>query len=122
MVTLRYAGGAIGVINNSRRAVYGYDQRIEVFGSEGSISIANDIPDTATLSDAGGVHAALPLHFFLERYTEAYVAEIKAFVQAISSDSTPPVAGLDGRIPVVMGLAAWKSYRKNRPVALSEIS
>jgi myo-inositol 2-dehydrogenase/D-chiro-inositol 1-dehydrogenase len=122
VVTLRYAGGAIGVINNSRWAVYGYDQRIEVFGSNGNVSIANETPDTARLSDVDGVHAALPLHFFLERYTEAYVTEVKAFVQAIISDSTAPVTGLDGRIPVVMGLAAWKSYRENRPVALSEIA
>lgn len=121
VVTLRYAGGAIGVIDNSRRAVYGYDQRIEVFGSQGSVSISNETPDTATLSDADGVHTALPLHFFLERYTLAYVAEIKAFAQAISSDTAPPVTGLDGHIPVVTGLAAWRSCRENRPVALNEI-
>ena len=122
VVTLRYASGAIGIIDNSRRAAYGYDQRLEVFGSKGSVSIANETPDSAVLSDAGGVHAALPLHFFLERYTKAYVAEMQAFVRAVNSDSTLPVTGLDGRIPVVMGLAAWKSYHENRPVALSEIA
>ena len=121
VITLRYAGGAIGIIDNSRRAAYGYDQRVEVFGSRGSVSIANETPNTAVLSNAGGVHAALPLHFFLERYTAAYVAEIQAFVQAIRNGTAPPVTGLDGRIPVVMGMAAWKSYRENRPVGLGEV-
>lgn len=122
IITLRYSNGAIGTIDNSRRAVYGYDQRVEVFGSEGGIVVANNTPHTAVYSNAEGVHSALPLYFFLERYTEAYVAEMKAFIEAVQNDTPPPVSGLDGRIPVVMGLAAWKSYRENRPVKLSEIS
>jgi myo-inositol 2-dehydrogenase/D-chiro-inositol 1-dehydrogenase len=121
ITTLRYANGAIGAIDNSRRAVYGYDQRVEVFGSEGVIVVANDTPHTAVYSNVEGVHSAKPLHFFLERYTEAYVAEMKAFIEAIVGNTPPPVTGLDARIPVVMGLAAWKSYRENRPVKLSEI-
>jgi myo-inositol 2-dehydrogenase/D-chiro-inositol 1-dehydrogenase len=121
VVTLRYAGGAIGSIDNSRRAVYGYDQRIEVFGSAGGIVVSNNTPHNAIYSNTEGVHSALPLYFFLERYTEAYVAEMKAFIECIQRDTSPPVTGLDGRIPVVMGLAAWKSYRENRPVKLSEI-
>ncbi|MCG8350515.1 MAG: inositol 2-dehydrogenase [Chloroflexales bacterium] len=121
VVTLRYAGGAIGVIDNSRRAVYGYDQRVEVFGSAGGVIVANNAPHQAVLSDAAGVHAAKPLHFFLERYTESYIAELQAFIEAIQYDTNPPVTGRDGRISVVMGLAAWKSYRENRPVKLSEI-
>lgn len=121
MVTLRYANGAIGTIDNSRRAVYGYDQRVEVFGSEGVVVVANNTPHNAVYSNAEGVQSALPLYFFLERYTEAYVAEMKAFISAIAQNTTPLVTGLDGRIPVVMGLAAGKSYRENRPVKLSEI-
>jgi myo-inositol 2-dehydrogenase/D-chiro-inositol 1-dehydrogenase len=121
LVTLRYANGAIGSIDNSRRAVYGYDQRVEVFGSEGGVVVANRTPDNAIVSDAGGVHAAKPLYFFEERYTNAYIAEMKEFIAAVQEDKTPPVTGIDGRIPVVMGLAAWKSYRENRPVKLSEI-
>lgn len=122
LITLRFANGAIGAIDNSRRAVYGYDQRVEVFGSEGVVVVANNTPHQAVLSNAEGVHAALPLYFFLERYTEAYVAEMKAFIEAIRQDTPPPVTGLDGRIPVVIGLAAWKSYRENRPVKLGEIN
>ncbi len=122
VVTLRYTGGAIGTIDNSRRAVYGYDQRVEVFGSDGVIIVGNNTPHQAVYSNTEGVHGALPLYFFLERYTEAYVAEMKAFIEAVRQDATPPVTGPDGRVPVVMGLAAWKSYRENRPVKLSEIS
>jgi myo-inositol 2-dehydrogenase/D-chiro-inositol 1-dehydrogenase len=68
------------------------------------------------------VQAANPLYFFLERYMDAYAAEMKVFVACITQGTPPPVTGTDGRIPVVMGLAAWKSYRENRPVKLSEIT
>jgi myo-inositol 2-dehydrogenase/D-chiro-inositol 1-dehydrogenase len=121
VIVLRYANGAIGVIDNSRKAVYGYDQRVEVFGSGGGIVVSNRTPDLAVLSDADGVHASKPLHFFIERYTESYVAELQEFIESVSEDKTPSVTGIDGRIPVVMGLAAWKSYRENRPVKLSEM-
>jgi myo-inositol 2-dehydrogenase/D-chiro-inositol 1-dehydrogenase len=121
LVTLRYTNGAIGSIDNSRQAVYGYDQRVEVFGSEGSIAASNLTPDSAVFSNVDGVHAAKPLHFFIERYTEAYIAEMKEFIASILNDTAPPVTGIDGRIPVVMGLAACRSYRENHPVKLSEI-
>jgi myo-inositol 2-dehydrogenase/D-chiro-inositol 1-dehydrogenase len=121
VVTLRFENGAIGVIDNSRKAVYGYDQRVEVFGAKGSISAENNTPTRTTLNNAEGVHQPLPLHFFLERYNDSYIAEMQAFVRAITNNETPPVIGIDGRIPVVMGLAATKSLRENRPVKLSEI-
>jgi myo-inositol 2-dehydrogenase/D-chiro-inositol 1-dehydrogenase len=69
IVTLRFTGGAIGAIDNSRRAVYGYDQRVEVFGSAGMVANANHTPHSVTHADATGVHAALPLNFFMQRYT-----------------------------------------------------
>ncbi len=121
VITLKYANGVIGTIDNSRQAVYGYDQRVEVFGSKGSVVVANPTPHTAVFSAADTVQAANPLYFFLERYMGAYAAEMKVFVECILQDTPPPVTGIDGRIPVVMGLAAWKSYRENRPVKLSEI-
>jgi myo-inositol 2-dehydrogenase/D-chiro-inositol 1-dehydrogenase len=121
LVSLRYANGALGSIDNSRQAVYGYDQRVEVFGSKGGVVVRNNTPDNAILSNAEGVYSAKPLYFFIERYTEAYVAEMKEFITCIVEDRTPSVTGIDGRIPVVMGLAAVKSYRENRPVKLSEI-
>ena len=121
VITLRFASGAIGVIDNSRKAVYGYDQRVEVFGSLGAISAENNTSSRTTFSDATGVHTPSPLYFFLERYNEAYVAELQAFIHAVNSNSAPPVSGDDGRAPVVIGLAAWKSLRENRPVRLEEI-
>jgi len=122
LVTLRFANGALGSIDNSRQAVYGYDQRVEVFGSRGMIAVGNETPHRATLSDAQGTHEALPLFFFVERYTAAYIAEMRAFVECILHGSAPSVTGRDGLIPVVMGYAALKSLREGRPVKLSEIA
>jgi myo-inositol 2-dehydrogenase/D-chiro-inositol 1-dehydrogenase len=121
VITLRFANGVIGTIDNSRKAVYGYDQRVEVFGSEGMVAVSNNTPDTAVYSNVEGVHSALPLFFFVERYTGSYIAEMQAFIECIHQDKTPPVTGIDGRIPVVMGYAAKKSYQENRPVKLSEV-
>jgi len=121
VVTLHFAGGTLGVIDNSRQAVYGYDQRVEVFGSGGAVSADNAYPNTATVSDAQRVRRDPPLNFFMERYTESYVNEMRAFVECIVADTLPPVTGLDGRIPVVMGYAAKKSLAEGRPVRLSEV-
>ncbi|MBC8264927.1 MAG: inositol 2-dehydrogenase, partial [Anaerolineales bacterium] len=121
VITLRFDNGVIGTIDNSRKAVYGYDQRVEVFGSEGMVAVSNNTPDTAVHSNAEGVHSSLPLFFFVERYTESYIAEMMAFMECIQQDKAPPVTGIDGRIPVVMGYAAQKSYEENRPVKLSEV-
>jgi myo-inositol 2-dehydrogenase/D-chiro-inositol 1-dehydrogenase len=122
IITLKFENGVIGTIDNSRQAVYGYDQRVEVFGSGGMVTVANNTPDTHVYSNASGVHAALPLYFFLERYMDSYIAEMKSFVEAVNNDETPPVVGADGRIPVVMGIAARRSFDENRPVRLSEIA
>jgi myo-inositol 2-dehydrogenase/D-chiro-inositol 1-dehydrogenase len=121
IITLRFKSGAIGTIDNSRKAIYGYDQRVEVFGSEGVVKVSNNTPHTAVVSNANGVHSPLPLLFFIERYTEAYVAEMKEFIECIQQDTTPPVTGNDGRIPVVMAYAANKSFEENRPVKLTEV-
>jgi myo-inositol 2-dehydrogenase/D-chiro-inositol 1-dehydrogenase len=109
------------VIDNSREAVYGYDQRVEVFGSGGCAAADNRFPNTVTVSDAQRVHGDLPLNFFMDRYTESYVCEIRAFVDCIMNDAPPPVSGLDGRAAVVMGFAAKRSYAEKRPVRLSEV-
>ncbi len=122
VITLKFANGAIGTIDNSRKAVYGYDQRVEVFGSGGMVAVSNNLPNTHIYSNADGVHSEKPLYFFLERYMDSFVAEMQEFVEAVLEDKTPPVVGVDGRIPVIMGMAAAKSYRENRPVRLGEIS
>jgi len=84
--------------------------------------VANKTPDNAVIADSAGVHAALPLYFFVERYAEAYVEEMREFIDCIQKDQMPSVTGTDGRIPVVMGYAAKKSYEEHRPVRLSEIN
>lgn len=122
VITLRFRNGTIGTIDNSRKAVYGYDQRVEVFGSEGMVMTLNNMPDSNIYSNAEGVHSAKPLYFFLERYTESFIAEMKAFVECILTDRQPPVTGVDGRIPVLLGMAAKKSYQENRPVQVSEVA
>jgi myo-inositol 2-dehydrogenase / D-chiro-inositol 1-dehydrogenase len=123
MITLKFANGAIGTVDNSRQAVYGYDQRVEVFGSKGSASNANLYPDAVTFNTADSVRrASLPMNFFLERYMAAYERELQVFVDCVVSDKAVPVTGIDGRVPVVMAMAAKKSYQENRPVKLSEIS
>jgi myo-inositol 2-dehydrogenase/D-chiro-inositol 1-dehydrogenase len=122
VITLRFANGVIGTIDNSRKAVYGYDQRVEVFGSEGMIQAHNNTPDQDVYFNAEGVHSSKPLYFFLERYMESFVAEMKEFVQSIRENRVPPVTGIDGRIPVVIGMAAKKSYLEHRPVKLAEIT
>jgi myo-inositol 2-dehydrogenase/D-chiro-inositol 1-dehydrogenase len=121
VITLRFANGAIGSIDNSRQAVYGYDQRVEVFGSGGMAAVTNCTPDTLTLSNSESVQSAKPLYFFLERYAESYIAEMQAFIASVRQDTPPLVGGDDGRMAVVIGMAAWKSYREQRPVKLSEI-
>lgn len=121
MITLRFQNGVIATIDNSREAVYGYDQRVEVFGSKGMVTAANPPTNTVTFSGSEGSRAASPPYFFVERYKPAFLAELQAFFACIQEDTLPPVTGADGRAPVVMGFAALKSLRENRPVLLSEI-
>jgi myo-inositol 2-dehydrogenase/D-chiro-inositol 1-dehydrogenase len=121
IVLLHFTNGVIGTIENSRCAAYGYDQRVEVLGSAGAVWTENNYPNTAIISDSRSIRRDLPLHFFVERYTESYVTEMEAFVDAVLHDKPVPVTGYDGRVPVVMGLAAKKSLVEHRPVRLSEI-
>lgn len=121
IITLKMANGALAVIDNSRRAAYGYDQRAEVFGSKGMAATANDTASSMVLSNADGVTGEKPLYFFLERYMQSFATEIKAFINAIENDTDTPVGVEDGLKPVLMGLAAKKSAQEHRPVKLSEI-
>ena len=121
MITLKFANGVIATIDNSRKAVYGYDQRVEIFGSNGCISTANNYPNTATVQTKDNIRRDLPLNFFMDRYVDSYLEEIDQFCKAILNNSPPPVSGIDGRIPVMMARAARKSYDENRPVRLDEV-
>jgi len=120
LISLRFRGGVIASIDNSRKAVYGYDQRVEVLGSKGGISTLNNYPNQAIISDGTTIRRDLPLNFFMERYTESFVAEVSEFVEAVLGDTPVPVSGADARIPVAMALAAARSHKEHRPVALAE--
>jgi myo-inositol 2-dehydrogenase/D-chiro-inositol 1-dehydrogenase len=121
VITLTFENGAFAMIDNSRKAVYGYDQRVEMFGSEGMVTIANNTADSHIRCDRAGIHTALPLNFFLERYAESYRREMQAFVDAVVNQTPVPVSGDDGFKAAVIALAAAKSARENRPVKLTEI-
>ena len=121
VITLRFKNGVLGTIDNSREAVYGYDQRVEVFGSKGMVSVGNSITDTVTSTVKNGSITSLPHYFFIERYKQAYLTEMESFIQCIIEDTEPMVSGEDGKLPIQMGYAALKSLSENRPVGISEI-
>ncbi len=121
IVTLKFANGAIGVIDNSRKAVYGYDQRVEVFGSKGTAQAANDTSTRVSLSTVEGVTSDKPLYFFLERYKNAFVDEIYSFVEAIEKNTDVMVSGVDGLEDMVAALAAGKSLKEGRPITIKEM-
>ncbi|MFU2130829.1 inositol 2-dehydrogenase [Gallibacterium anatis] len=121
VITLKLANGAIGVIDNSRKAVYGYDQRAEVFGSKGAVQTSNDTNSTAIYSCEAGVIAEKPKYFFLERYMQSFAEEIRCFIDSIVNDTPTAVNGNDGLQPVLIALAAQKSLEEGRPVKLSEV-
>jgi myo-inositol 2-dehydrogenase/D-chiro-inositol 1-dehydrogenase len=83
---------------------------------------ANRRPNEVRLSGALDVREDLPLNFFVERYTESYVTELREFVECVLADRVTPVTGFDGRMPVVLGYAARRSFDEHRPVAVSEIA
>lgn len=121
VITVKMENGAICVIDNSRKSVYGYDQRAEVFGSKGCVSIGNDKASSAVISTADAVYSEKPLWFFLERYIQSYRDEIKSFIRTIEQDKPTEVNVFDGLQPVRMGLAAKLSLLEGRSVKLSEI-
>ena len=122
VVTLKFANGAVGAIDNSRQAVYGYDQRLEVLCSNGTAMANNEFENTATMGKLGGFLSAKLPHFFMQRYAPCYVEEVRQFIECVRDDKPTPINGADGRAAVILGYAAWKSLRENRPVKASEIS
>ena len=121
IILMRFRNGVIGTIDNSRKAIYGYDQRVEILGSEGKIEIGNCYPNQAVVSGGKSVYKDLPLNFFMQRYTESFAAELQSFTQAVLENRQTAVTGIDGRIPVVMAMAARMSYDEHRPVRLEEV-
>lgn len=120
VTTLLFENGAIGVIDNSRQAVYGYDQRVEVFGSKGMIMVDNNRPDNHIYYNESGSRGSLPLNFFIDRYAQSYVDEMHAFVISLIENKDVLINGQDGLMAVVVALAANLSLKENRPVTLYE--
>jgi myo-inositol 2-dehydrogenase/D-chiro-inositol 1-dehydrogenase len=121
VVTFKLKNGAMAVIDNSRKAVYGYDQRAEIHGSKGSAEQGNDFQNTVSVFTADSVNKDGPVWDTLERYIPAYAAEVSSFIKAIKQDTETEVNVNDGLQSVLIALACKKSLDEKRPVKLSEI-
>ncbi len=121
VISLKFANGALGIIENSRKAVYGYDQRVEVFGSKGTAMADNNTPTSMVVYNESGTIRDKPLYFFLERYEAAFIDEMKAFVNAIREDKTTAVSGKDGLAPVLIALAAQESLKRGKPEKVDSV-
>lgn len=121
IVMLKFENGCIGVIENSRKAGYGYDQRTEVLCEKGCVQVTNDYPNTSIISTKEGVFLEKPLWFFLERYNNAFIEESKEFISSLKNNTTPLVTGQDGLMPVRIAMAAKKSLKEGRSIKLHEI-
>lgn len=121
VIILTFEDETMAVIDNCRKAMYGYDQRLEVFGSKGMAQAENNFPNNHKLYTESGVSGDLPLHFFLERYDASYNQEIREFIDALLINGEMPVCGKDGLLSIAIGLAAKKSVVEGRPIKLSEI-
>ena len=121
-IILKLKNGAIGMIDNSRQAVYGYDQRVEVFGSMGCAIAGNEPSNTVRLYTAEKTKEDNIPYFFLERYMESYASELKSFFECLSNNKEPSPNGEDGLVNAIIGTAVQKSYEENRPVKISEIN
>jgi myo-inositol 2-dehydrogenase/D-chiro-inositol 1-dehydrogenase len=120
IVTLKFVNGSVGVIDNSRKAVFGYDQRLEVFCSDGVALADNETETTVYVGIKGAYQSAPNKYFFMQRYAPCYVEEVRQFIDCVREDKATPTNGHDGLVAVALGYAAWKSYHENRPVKLSE--
>jgi myo-inositol 2-dehydrogenase / D-chiro-inositol 1-dehydrogenase len=121
VVTLVHENGCLTTIDNSRQAVYGYDQRVEVFGSAGMAASENPPAHTAIVRTRAGARTPTLPYFYLDRYLPSYLREWEAFIAAVTGGRTPPVTIADARAPLVIGMAAWRSLREGRPVRVEEV-
>ena len=121
VISMKFANGALGIIENSRKAVYGYDQRVEVFGSKGTAIADNNRPTSTIILNDSGTMQDKPLYFFLERYQAAFTAELQAFVDAVIEDNPTLVSGKDGLAPVLIALAAQESLNIGKSVKVASV-
>mgnify|MGYP001264842490 FL=1 len=118
---LKFENGVLAVIDNSRRAVYGYDQRVEVFGSKGVVTAYNEYKTTVEIATENVTTSDNPKYFFLERYREAYIEEIKSFANAILYDQPIVCTGEDGFKAELLAHAAKLSLKENRTILMSDL-
>ncbi|TKD70711.1 inositol 2-dehydrogenase [Pseudalkalibacillus hwajinpoensis] len=121
IITLTFADGSLAVIDNSRQAVYGYDQRIEVFGDLGAVSAENEGNTTVRISTKDSIAVEHPKYFFLDRYKEAYIEEINDFALAITEGKSLTCSGVDGLHAEELALAARRSWQEKRTISLAEL-
>lgn len=121
-VILTTASGKQCTITNTRRATYGYDQRIEVLGSKGSVSAENHREANIEIADSTGYTRPPLLHFFMSRYVNAYANEIESFVGAVADNAPTPTTGHDGMMALALADAALKSVEEGRVVHVSEVT
>lgn len=111
IVVLKYESGAMGAIDNSRKAVYGYDQRIEIHGSEGTIIVGNKTPTEVKLHTENAISGDVLLNFFIERYEDSFLSEMSEFIDCVRNDKMPSVGGIDGLASIQMAYAALESLK-----------
>jgi myo-inositol 2-dehydrogenase/D-chiro-inositol 1-dehydrogenase len=122
VITLTFENGCIAIIDNSRQAVYGYDQRVEVFGSEGMVGTNNNTPDNHYFFNHRGQSGPLPVISSMGRYLDSYYNEMRVFIDCLIANRKPEVNAQDGLLSLMIGIAANLSVKENRPVNLEEIS
>lgn len=122
LTTLIFEDGTYAVIDNSRKAIYGYDQRIEIFGSKGMIKVENNLHHQNIIYDADGIHKALPLDFFMDRYAKSYLKEMEMFIDSLVHGKSVPSGAEDGLQATLIAFAANRSLQSGQPVKVEEIS
>ncbi len=120
VITLKFSDGTIGSIDNSRKCAYGYDQRLEIFCANGTAMAGNEHEHVTLMGDDGGFHSARVPYSFIQRYADGYITEVRQFLQCVIDDKPVTPNAYDSRMAVLLGSAAWESYRRNRPVSLKD--
>jgi myo-inositol 2-dehydrogenase/D-chiro-inositol 1-dehydrogenase len=122
IITLRFSNGVIGSIDNSRQAVYGYDQRLEIFCSQGVAIAGNEAENTVVMGNTAGYRSAKPPYSFIQRYANGYIQEVRQFLQCVRDDQPVSPTGYDSRMAVLIGEAAWASLRQNQPIRMKDFA
>jgi myo-inositol 2-dehydrogenase/D-chiro-inositol 1-dehydrogenase len=120
IITLKFKDGTLGSIDNSRKCAYGYDQRLEIFCTDGMVMADNESEHTAVMGDGVGFHAARVPYSFIQRYADGYITEVRQFLQCVRDNLPVTPTGHDSRMAVLLGTAAWQAYRQNRPISMDE--